>query len=232
MNKSQWLLDEMRHRVSNDLSLLVSMLEAERVCATRPEEAQAFDKAIGPLMALAVYYRSLYVAPAHGMIDLGGHLERLIGALRRSYLDRLGVRIEHCFSPVKAPAGLARDLGIVVVELVGNAAKHAFPGRAGRVWVELEVEGDRLTCTVADDGVGFDLSVVERRTSGLSLVLRLVSGFDGVLELAPRSARGGAAFSVKLDLPPRRDLRQLAYAGPPTPALDWGLGTASLGPIL
>src|SRR5262249_33596180 len=154
----------------------------------------------------------------------------------RSYLDRLGVRAELSFAAVRAPAGLARDLGIVVVELVTNAARHAFRGRGGRVWIDLDVDRrGQLTCSVADDGLGFDPAVVERRISGLGLVHRLVSGFDGVLEVTPRSARGGATFSVKLSLPQRPARRTPDGAGLRTAATagrDRELETARPDPIL
>jgi two-component sensor histidine kinase len=46
-------------------------------------------------------------------------------------------------------------LGLIIVELVTNAAKHAFPsGNDGLVRIDLLCREGRWRCTVSDNGVG------------------------------------------------------------------------------
>ncbi len=85
------------------------------------------------------------------------------------------------------PPDLRRGLNVALDELLANALSHGLAGRyAGVVTVEVELDEERLTITITDDGPPFDpfgapapdttLSVEERPIGGLGihLVRRLV----------------------------------------------------------
>jgi serine/threonine-protein kinase RsbW len=48
------------------------------------------------------------------------------------------------------------DLKLALTEACTNCVRHAFSDRPGTVEITYELEADRLTVEVADDGVGFD----------------------------------------------------------------------------
>jgi two-component sensor histidine kinase len=59
-------------------------------------------------------------------------------------------------------------LGLIIVELVTNAAKHAFPsGKDGLVRVDVLYREERWRCTVSDNGIG---GVGSLRGSGARIV--------------------------------------------------------------
>lgn len=85
------------------------------------------------------------------------------------------------------PAAVRRSLSVAIDELLANALTHGLAGRdEAQVRVEVELDQERLTVTVIDDGPPFDpfgrpdpdttLSVEERAVGGLGihLVRRLV----------------------------------------------------------
>lgn len=85
------------------------------------------------------------------------------------------------------PAAMRRSLSVALDELLANAFSHGMAGRdAGSVTVEVQLDQERLTVTLTDDGPPFDpfgptapdttLSVEERPIGGLGihLVRRLV----------------------------------------------------------
>lgn len=85
------------------------------------------------------------------------------------------------------PADMRRSLSVALDELLANALSHGMAGRdAGSITVEVELDQERLTVTLTDDGPPFDpfgpaapdttLSVEERPIGGLGihLVRRLV----------------------------------------------------------
>jgi two-component sensor histidine kinase len=67
-------------------------------------------------------------------------------------------------------------LALILNELVTNAAKYGTD-REGRGTVRVALAGaeGRFTLVVEDDGPGFDLSEVRRRSSGLGLVMGLAA---------------------------------------------------------
>ena len=66
-------------------------------------------------------------------------------------------------------------MGLVVNELVTNAAKHAFPaGRTGRILVSLKQNEVGCELTVADNGVGMP---PDAEVNSRGLGRKLVEGF-------------------------------------------------------
>jgi len=127
-----------------------------------------------------------------------------------------------------ALAGLAEEIGMnepgladlktVVTEACMNVAVHAYEGGPGPMVVEAQPDGDGLTVTVRDEGVGIQPQADVERGSlrlGLSLIAALstsfaISGGVGVgTEVKMRlPLHGGAAGSVDGDpVKMRADLR-------------------------
>jgi two-component system, NarL family, sensor kinase len=129
-----------------------------------------------------------------GAADPVTALEKVAADLRAE-----GMRIE--FDPGTVPglpAGHRAALIRVGREALRNAAKHA-PGAA--VVLGLEVSGNRVVLTVADDGPGFDPDSVPGPVDGhigLALLTDAAEGAGGRLELRSRPGRG---TTVRLALP-------------------------------
>ncbi len=80
------------------------------------------------------------------------------------------------------PPATRRSLNVAIDELLANALSHGMAGRhAGLLTVEVELDQERLTVTLIDDGPPFDpfgqnapdttLSVEERSIGGLGIHL-------------------------------------------------------------
>jgi signal transduction histidine kinase len=92
------------------------------------------------------------------------------------------------------PSGLRHRLMMVVKEALNNALKHAH---ATEVRVQLELDGERLCVTVADNGDGFDPATV-KRGNGLDHSARRMEEVGGTccVDSAP-----GAGTHVRLNVP-------------------------------
>lgn len=142
-----------------------------------------------------------------------------------SELKRLPHRLE-----VEIPAGILCDsfpgaLGQIVVNLVMNAATHAFPDdRAGTIRLRAEVVGDRAVLTVGDDGVGmpdeilaniFNPFFTTRRDMGgtglgLYIAYNLSAQTLGGRLTAQSRPGAGSAFRLVMPLSAPPDLTALA----------------------
>jgi two-component sensor histidine kinase len=134
-------------------------------------------------------------------IDLAVYLKGLCCGLRRALdLDGTRNRLHVDVEPLWVSAATAQQLGLVVTELVTNAARHGIQAdRSGQIWVTGILRGDRCyQLCVEDDGtglpVGFD---IRHRPSGLGLrVVNLLA--DQVRARLTADGRLGARFTLTL----------------------------------
>jgi signal transduction histidine kinase len=84
--------------------------------------------------------------------DLGG-LEEAVRALAESTANRTGLKFSVSAGPGldQVKGELAEDVYRIIAEAIHNVVRHAA---AGKVTIRLNLRGDRLTATVADDGQG------------------------------------------------------------------------------
>jgi len=73
------------------------------------------------------------------------------------------------------------QMGMIVHELVNNAARHAFNETGGEVRVEINRAGNYVECRVSDNGAGLLFPGPE---SGLRIVRELVAIMGGRFELS------------------------------------------------
>ena len=169
------LLDELHHRVRNNLALMVSFLELQRATPAGRGAGQVLDEAIGRVKGLALVHDVL-----DGASFQGGQYEALLQRLAKQTLltGPLAGRVTFVVEamPLRLPSKALTALGIITNELFTNIAKHAFPdGRRGRVEVLARPEGSEVEIRIRDDGVPSPAAGTEAPGQlGLRLIRSLV----------------------------------------------------------
>lgn len=152
------LLGEVYHRVNNNLQTISGLLMMERRQLSDSAAGHAMERVARRARAMGLVHQQIMGSEALHEIDLRKLLVDLAENLRHSLaLDRRGVALEVDAEPVGVDIDTAMPVGLLVSELVANAAEHAFPGRSGgSVRVTLTRQGGLLCLVVADDGVGLE----------------------------------------------------------------------------
>jgi two-component sensor histidine kinase len=190
------LLREMNHRFANTLTMLVSMLRAES--ARTPALRASLSRCEARMVAFGNLHRSLVVGAANRRIPVHSYIERLCGALSDALLRPLGIRCEVFSDHGEFPCERCEQLGLVITELVTNAAKHGFRERnKGLVRVELLNKTNCWVCIVSDNGVGVSMPSVGVGTEILEQLIRALGG-----NLVRRSGRYGTSVTVSCQMEP------------------------------
>lgn len=195
------LLNEVHHRVKNNLQVVTSLLNLQAEHAADPHVRAILGESCGRVKAMSLTHQLLYQRKDFSHLDLAEYLQRLVQSIRASYRVA-GGHVELLMDlPSEGPhLDLERSIpcGLLTNELLTNAFKHAFPGeRRGKVTVRLADEGDEEIClSVSDDGIGLppETELAQRSSLGLQLVPLLVEQLHGVL-VVERDA--GTRFSVR-----------------------------------
>ncbi|OBS54157.1 histidine kinase [Methylosinus sp. 3S-1] len=170
---------ELRHRIRNDLQGLATLISAQSRRLDQPEGCAG----------CAMRLRS--AAALHNALDEDGasdirmddYLWALSEARRKAFDDRI-VGDLAADEDIHLDYRRAQCVGLVYVEAVTNAMKHAFPGGVeGQISAQLRRFGDDgLELTVVDSGVGFDPTRCQRG-HGIELMRGIARQLRGELEL-------------------------------------------------
>ncbi|GAB2178993.1 PAS domain S-box protein [Dongia sp. agr-C8] len=187
------LLNELNHRVKNNMQMLQSLLASAARNTQNVEAKLVLGEASDRLAAMAAAQRVLYGTTDATNFDGQEFLNAVCKTSQHAF--PADILIE-CRSDVgRMPNDSAMPLALILNELLTNAVKHGMKSRPGRIVVRLEREGEGYVLTVEDEGPGFDLEAVVRRSSGLQLVQGLARQLRGRFETARDPARCIIHFS-------------------------------------
>lgn len=196
------LLQEIHHRVKNNLQIISSLLRLQSRAA-KPEVALALQDSENRVLAMALTHQLLYEHTDFSSLELGPYLKRLAGSLRDAHgqlMQRIQLLVVAADSGLQISLSQAVPVALVVNELLTNALKHAFePDRSGKVEVKaLRVDGN-IVVTVSDDGRGLppERKPSEGTSLGFSLVTLLTQQLNATL-VWPKPGTSGATFVLSL----------------------------------
>lgn len=186
------LFRELQHRVSNNLAVVSSLLNAQSRGTTSSEASAVLQQASARIALISKIQRELH-DPGRQSLDLGPYLTQLgPDILEASGVEN--IRYEVDAEAVEVSADLAVPLGLIATELISNSIEHGCAGgRAGKISVELRIDGDEATVherplrlTVSDDGPGWPegFSVSSSRNLGMRIVASLAQQIGGIFEIS------------------------------------------------
>ncbi len=193
----QILIQEMHHRIKNNLQTVADLLSLELSASTSPEARHSLRDSIGRIKSIAAVHQLLSLE--HLRLTDITELARQVCDISLRQLtrpDRL-IAATVIGPPIYLPSKQATALALVMNELISNALEHAFEdGRPGHLLISLEQDGPRVTVTVTDDGRGLPADFDLDRNGGLGLqIARTLVEKDlvGTLEIKRRPTGGSEA---------------------------------------
>jgi two-component sensor histidine kinase len=202
LERHQFLIKEMNHRVKNSLALVVSMLRLQARENSEPEFVQHLEDAMLRVGAIARVHEQLYQSADIERFDIGRYIEAIC--------KDLGASFSQCRILTEAQPGIvivadrAISAALIVNELVSNAAKHAYlSDGAGRIWVTVGATvDDNLSISVRDEGGGLPDGFEMDKGKGLGarMVRALAEQLDATVAVVKHDP--GVEFIVTAPLAP------------------------------
>ncbi|HEX7067035.1 MAG TPA: histidine kinase dimerization/phosphoacceptor domain -containing protein [Candidatus Limnocylindria bacterium] len=177
------LLREVHHRVKNNLQMIQAMIRMH--AGKVPAEAQpVFADITRRIVAIGQVYSQIYGSAKLEGLDLAVYLRTVCQQTAVGILPDDQVRLDMNLDSIEVDIDTALPIGLIAVELVMNAYKHAFPdGRRGEVAVKLQRRDRYGVLTVRDDGIGLPATRPQGIT-GLTLIDALAGQVDGRLKFS------------------------------------------------
>jgi two-component sensor histidine kinase len=185
------LLQEIHHRVKNNLAVISSLLSMKADGATNAEARRVLEESQQRVYSMALIHEHLYGNGHLGRINFAEYARHLVRRLHTACAgdpDRIAIELN--LDPIELEIERAVPCGLILNELLTNAFKYAFRDRLdGRIAVSFhESTTGTLQLTVEDDGVGLPAGGLDRRNQdslGLRIVQLLTRQLDGKLTEEP-----------------------------------------------
>ncbi|MBL6619440.1 MAG: PAS domain S-box protein [Flavobacteriales bacterium] len=204
LKEKEILLQEVHHRVKNNLQIIHSILNLQKKFVDDDKTIVGLEEIQNRVSTMSIIHETLYQNTDVSRIGFPAYITRIAGNIIQGYQSGTSVELITDLDDLEAPLDQAIPCGLILNEWVSNAMKYAFKGKqSGTITVRLkaaDVEGDsemeEIRIEVEDDGVGlpegFDWST--RDSLGLYLVQALSEQLDADLKA---ESEGGARFLIR-----------------------------------
>jgi two-component sensor histidine kinase len=188
LRQKDLLLQEMQHRVANNLQIIASVLRIKARTVRSEETRLHLQDAHKRVLSVAAIQRQLQTSDSGATIELAPYLSRLCETLTTSMIDDCRpITLKVDVRGGTASSSQAVSIGIIVTELVINAIKHAFPGDRtdSIVVVAYDPAAPNWRLSVSDNGIRKPEGELNPTSSGLgtTIVEALAKQLDARTEI-------------------------------------------------
>jgi two-component sensor histidine kinase len=192
------LLQELNHRVKNNLQMVSSLLNLQSRELTGHPAQEAILSGKYRVEALSLVHRKLYQEGVDTKIPLKDYIQELVLGLFEGY----NAKFEPSFSIADISIGIdvAIPLALIINEMVINSLKYAYKGIEDPLLkiVIMQETAEDLHIQVIDNGIGFINVDNEKNNSfGIKLITSLIEQLEGTME---RINTKGTHWEMKIKL--------------------------------
>jgi two-component sensor histidine kinase/PAS domain-containing protein len=205
------LLAELRHRIKNNLQVMMNLLSLEIAKNSDKAIKQALNESLARLQSMAMVYEQLHRSNSYRDIDPQWYLKELAEVLFKTYTNaESNLKLITRFDKTHISSDRLIHLGLILNELIMNSVKYAYPLRteenkdkndllSREIRIRLENLGDHAVLSVEDDGRGLpgEFNSPQQAGTGLKLVDTLARQLGGVCKI---SSLGGTQIAIRFSL--------------------------------
>jgi PAS domain S-box-containing protein len=187
LNEKNILLQEIHHRVKNNMQIISSLLNLQTKYTNDEETVNILKESQNRVRSMAMIHEKLYQSKDLSHINFIDYIQSLVSKLFYSYNIKEAqitpvIEIEN----VNLNIETAVPCGLIISELISNSLKYAFPNEMkGEICISLKSVGDKYELIIRDNGIGlpadFDFNKLE--SLGLLLVNNLIEQIDGKITI-------------------------------------------------
>jgi two-component sensor histidine kinase/integral membrane sensor domain MASE1 len=192
------LLQELHHRVKNNLQVIVSLLNIHGRELAVSDAETIFKECVHRVKVIGNIHEELYGSASLMDGDSSAYFRSLAETLLSAHTKNTqNVKLEMNVEPLFLNREKAIPAGMILNELITNSCKHAFnDGEPGQIRINLRQIDSILFLTYVDSGKGFQQILNREKPSiGMHLLNLLVKQLNGTLNF--ESTASGTIFKIE-----------------------------------
>jgi len=199
LNEKEWLLQEIHHRVKNNLQIINSLLVSQAAFLKDGTALKAMKESQHRVQAMSLIHQKLYNSENHRSIYMPEYIGELAEYLKDSFDIKQNVLFHLDIEPLWLDVTKVVPLGLILNEIITNAFKYAFPySGEDKISIQLKSENEKIFLIVSDNGRGlpenYDLS--KNESFGITLMRGMTEDLDGHFDIENRH---GTKVTVTFD---------------------------------
>jgi two-component sensor histidine kinase len=197
LEEKEILMQEIHHRVKNNLAKIVALLDLQISVADHPAVEKSLSNSKSRINSMTLIHEKLYQTQKYQTVRLDHYLKDLVTTIHQTYNNESqNVRLEFDLDEVSFSVDKTVVCGLLVNELVVNAFKYAFANNdEGVLSISLKKDGNNIQLKISDDGPGLPGEFGKIQGEGLGTIL--IQNFADQLEadMQVHSDDNGTSFS-------------------------------------
>ncbi len=198
LKEKEMLLKEVHHRIKNNMNTISSLLSMQADEVNNPDLSGAFQDAISRIESMGVLYDKLYRSEKYEEVSIKEYLSYLTEEIIEIFPGNK-IKIEKHIDSFFVDTKIIFALGIIVNELITNAMKYAFAGRAkGIIKVSVKRDNNHIILIFQDNGIGMsEQESKEGKGFGLRLIDMLINQIEGSYRIENTK---GTRYTIEFDI--------------------------------
>lgn len=172
LERQTMLQSEIHHRVKNNLQVIISLLELQKLELADVQAAANLEAMSGRIFSMAALHDLLYLKDGEEVVDVQQYTQKLcdyLSSMVKEGTPNFDLRIPSVLFNLET----LMPLGIILNELLTNSFKYAYqPGHTLNITVILsEITDSKYELIYRDNGPGFPQGSIPHREGGLGKYL-------------------------------------------------------------
>lgn len=200
MQEKEILLEEVHHRVKNNLAVISSMVQLQAFEETNSEVRDKLMDSVVRILSMASIHEQLYQSHSFSKLDLSKSLSKLITKIVETLDYDINITLDFDLEPVELNINQAIPCSLIVNEVITNVIKHAFYGKSeGTISTALKEKNNCVSLEIKDNGIGMsvDIEIKDGKTLGLRLIETLAKQLHASYQY--HSPNEGTTFSIQFE---------------------------------
>ncbi|MGM0745061.1 MAG: histidine kinase dimerization/phosphoacceptor domain -containing protein [Bacteroidota bacterium] len=197
LEEKEILMQEIHHRVKNNLAKIVALLDLQISVADHPAVEKSLSNSKSRINSMTLIHEKLYQTQKYQTVRLDNYLKDLVTTIHQTYThEKQNVCLDFDLDEVSFSVDKTVVCGLLVNELVVNAFKYAFADKEeGVLSMVLKKKSRDIQLRISDDGPGLPDAFGKIQGEGLGTIL--IQSFAEQLEadMQVHSDKNGTSFS-------------------------------------
>jgi PAS domain S-box-containing protein len=184
--EKEMLLQEIHHRVKNNLQVIVSLLGLQSQQVSDSQAQEVLQESRDRIKAMALIHENLYQERDISGVNLSAYLKTIAHQIVNGYSLSKNIQLVYTADQVGVDLNKAMPIGLILNELLTNSLKYAYDDVSrGILEVSLTKNDEIVELLVRDNGRGLESEAMlaTSKRLGWKLINLLTKQIDGKLEI-------------------------------------------------